>query len=173
MNNFLKIAGLTLDDLEWEFELKILYRKLRDELFADKVESFYIENKLNFNEIEIKHIVVKDENTANELFSQISEDKKSFSKLAKKHSLDVTTKQAGGYVGWVRKGINTPEIEAKIFNSKVDEIYGPFKVQGGFEIISIDDMNSPDKLTDEIREEILEFLFQEEFFQKYLPAEDF
>ncbi len=171
MNKFLDMTGLSLEDFEWEIETMLLYRKLKEHLFADKVENYFIENKLIFDEIEIRHIVVRGENTAQEIFEQVKDDSSAFAKLAKKYSIDTTTSKMGGYVGWVRRGINTAEIEAKIFNGKVGEVFGPFKVQNGFEIILIEDKHTPEKLDEQLREEILETLFQTEFLQKHLPAQ--
>lgn len=166
---FLEAIGATLDDLEENLEFELLAERLKKKLFSDRVEGTFVEHQLRFDEIEIRHLVIKDEGTAQELLTQMKEDKVPFTRLAKKHTLDVLTKRIGGYVGWVRRGAHQQDIEAKLFHAKAGSVVGPFKVPAGFELIEVLDVRPAKELTPELREEIVDGLFHDEFIMKHLP----
>lgn len=169
---YLELIGLTTTDFEWEIETTLLMQKVQEKLFAEQVQGYFVENQLDFEQIEINHIVVKDDGLANELLSQMREDRVSFRSLAKKHTIDALTKRNGGYVGWVRRGSNIAEIESVLFAAKPGEVKGPFKVPAGYELVEVLDVEKPESVTPAIREEILAILFQREFINKYLPPLD-
>ena len=166
---FLETFSISIDDFERELEFRQLLSKLKDALFGKKVKGWFLEHQTNFDEVELRHLVVKDQATAQELRDQIVDDRVPFEKLAKQHSLDSTTKRGGGYLGWVRRGNNIPEYEVEIFGARPVTVLGPFKVPAGYELVQVLD-SAKAKFSDEIQEEILDRLLDEEFIVKHLPV---
>jgi foldase protein PrsA len=88
-------------------------------------------------EIKVRHILVKDEATANQVKQKLDAGQK-FEDLAKQFSTDTSTAQNGGDLG---QGISfgtsglDPEFEKAAYALKVNDISGPVKSQFGYHII--------------------------------------
>jgi hypothetical protein len=68
---WLQKQGLSLDDFEEFIYTSVVSSKLAQHLFAERVESFFIENKLDYTQIVMYEIVLDDEDLALELFCAI------------------------------------------------------------------------------------------------------
>jgi parvulin-like peptidyl-prolyl isomerase len=87
-------------------------------------------------QVRARHILVSDEATARSIISQL-EGGADFAQLALEHSLDRSTREAGGDLGWISPGLLLqPEVEAAIFalpvNSRAPE---PVQSALGYHII--------------------------------------
>lgn len=60
---------------------------------------------------------------------------KSFAKVAKLESDDLKSRQRGGDLGSLRRGMLIPELEKAVFAAKPDSIIGPVKTEFGFHIL--------------------------------------
>jgi foldase protein PrsA len=88
-------------------------------------------------DIKVRHILVKDEATANQVKQKLDAGQK-FEDLAKQFSTDTSTAQNGGDLGqWISFGTSglDPEFEKAAFALKVNDISGPVKSQFGYHII--------------------------------------
>ena len=85
--------------------------------------------------IRASHILVKDENTAKKLKSEIDKGA-DFAKLAKKHSLCPSGKN-GGDLGFFSKGEMVKEFDEVAFSLKIGQISQPIKTEFGYHIILI------------------------------------
>lgn len=61
-----------------------------------------------------------------------------FSDLARSHSVGATAR-AGGYLGWVGRGIMLPELETAIMGLQVGEISPPVETDAGWQVILLHD----------------------------------
>jgi len=163
--SFLKRYGLTEDDFEQFCERSLLMAHLKDQL-SDKqtVEEFFVNNRGDFDEARISVIVVRDKNLADEIVLQVTEEGEDFHALARKHSIDASTKYAGGYVGPIRRRMLSQTTAAKVFNALAGDIIGPFNREGIFQLILVEDIKKAE-LNDSASEEIKERLFDEWFSQ--------
>jgi parvulin-like peptidyl-prolyl isomerase len=91
---------------------------------------------------------------------QVNEEGEDFHKLARKHSIDETTKYFGGYVGLVSRRMISPEVSAKVFNAKAGDILGPFERENLFQLILVEEVKKGE-LNDEVREAIKERILGE------------
>ncbi|MFZ5987080.1 MAG: peptidylprolyl isomerase [Bacillota bacterium] len=132
--------------------------------------NYYNENKSDFKSpesVKASHILVKDENTAKEVLSEINSGS-SFEDTVKKYSL-CPSKSQGGDLGYFTKGKMVPEFESAAFSMKNGEISNePVKTQFGFHIIKLTDKKDAGiKTFDEVKSEIHQQLIarkQEELY---------
>lgn len=82
-----------------------------------------------------RHILVKDESTANKLKKELSQGA-DFSKLARQYS-SCPSKKKGGDLGEIRPGDLVKPVEQVIFKKKLKEIHGPVKSKFGYHLIQV------------------------------------
>ena len=156
------LARNYISHAEWEtvLEDEIIRLKLRDVLTTGKVEKYFAEQRLSFDAATISRIVVKEENVAKELRAQIVEDDADFYSLARKHSIDLLTRPAGGYSGRVRRTEMEPTMEAAVFGTQPGRTVGPIKTYAGWELVKVEAIHLA-TLDDSLRETIKSLLFED------------
>lgn len=156
MLEFLESSGLSEDDFEAFCEASLLMADLKEHMADEKkVEKYFINNRSDFDFARISVIVIAEENLANEIIMQVTEDGEDFHALAREHSLDETTKYSCGYVGIVSRKMLAPEISAKVFNADAGDLLGPFQKDDHHQLIWVEEVIKPE-LTDHIKEAIKE-----------------
>jgi foldase protein PrsA len=110
----------------------------------------------------VSHILVKDLDTANKILDELNEGA-DFAQLAKEHSTDPGTAQAGGDLGFIGPDANLvqPFLDTA-FSLKEGEISEPVESSYGFHIIKVTEDNS-DIVLDEVKEDIIASLQEEQF----------
>lgn len=109
---------------------------VKDSSNQNKLTDHYAQIKERFKtpaEVELSYILIKDEKKANALASELTTE--NFSDLAKLKSEDPLSKSKGGALGFIKRGGFSPEIEAKAFDMKENEISKPFKTGLGYAIL--------------------------------------
>ncbi|MBD2430025.1 peptidylprolyl isomerase [Fischerella sp. FACHB-380] len=158
--NWLQKYYLSLDDFEELVYLNVLYAKLAEYLFADKVEPFFIENKLNYIGAYIYEAILNDEDLAIELFYAINEGEISFYQIVHQYILEPELRRSGGYQGMrLRKDLK-PEISAAVFAAKPPQLLKPIVTSKGIHLILVEELVQP-KLDDKLRSQILSDLFSQ------------
>ncbi|MED1412610.1 peptidylprolyl isomerase PrsA [Bacillus paramycoides] len=125
-------------------------------------------------EIKASHILVSDENEANEIKKKLDAGA-SFEELAKQESQDIASKAKGGDLGYFGAGKMTPEFEKAAYKLKVGQISNPVKSPNGYHIIKLTDkkdLKPYDEVKDSIRKNIEEErLADPSYSQKLLQDE--
>ncbi|MCK5506737.1 MAG: peptidylprolyl isomerase [Thermodesulfovibrionia bacterium] len=126
----------------------ILKKEVEDKVRVDdsEVKTFFDENAEKFTigtEIKASHILVKTEEEATEIHEKIVKGE-SFAKLAKSHSIDKTSAEKGGDLGYFGQGKLPPEIERAALGLKPGEISKPIRTRYGFDIIKLVDIKKGD-----------------------------
>jgi peptidyl-prolyl cis-trans isomerase C len=86
-------------------------------------------------QVHARHILVADETTANEIANRLKA-KGDFAQLAGQYSLDVTTKQTGGDLGWFSRGqLLQQAVEDAAFSLEANQLSGPVKSDLGYHIV--------------------------------------
>ena len=154
-------AGLTIDDLEMYCETALLANKLMDHLAgATKIESYFVNNRSQFDQARLSIILLDKIELANELVMQVTEDEADFHSLARKYSLDSNSRYAGGYIGLMPRNALAETISAKVFNAGAGELLGPFEANGYFQLIFVEELIKPE-LDTRLEEQIRQALFME------------
>lgn len=87
-------------------------------------------------ELNARHILVADEETANELKAEL-DGGADFAEVAEEHSTDPGSAANGGSLDWFGTGAMVPEFEDAAYSLEVDEISEPVQSQHGFHIIQV------------------------------------
>ena len=158
-----------------EYEARVSYwrrRALRDLYFEksikaavsdDDAKKFYDEQVKAIKpeeEINARHILVKDEAKAKEIAEKLAKGG-DFAALAKENSDDPGSKENGGDLGYFGKGQMVPEFEAAAFALEKGKISAPVKSNFGYHIIKVEDkrMRQPPPF-DGVKERIVNSLLQ-------------
>lgn len=135
-------------------------RKIYDERKASLVSKQY----------RLKHILLKDEDTAKQTLAKISKGE-SFDKLAKKLSLDDGSKNQGGELGWVDPRALGPAFEHALANMKNGEVASDaIQSQFGWHIILVEDTKTQDAPAFETIKDKIANGVRNEKFQEYLKT---
>ncbi|WP_062197504.1 peptidylprolyl isomerase [Massilibacterium senegalense] len=113
--------------------------------------------KNNFNyKITASHILVEDEQKANELKAQL-DGGADFATLATENSIDPGSAEKGGSLDSFTKGTLVKEFEDVAFGMKEGEISAPVKSQFGYHIIKLEKKEelSYDKMKNNLKNELL------------------
>jgi peptidyl-prolyl cis-trans isomerase C len=128
-------------------ELRAYYDKNRTELVTPA-------------RVKARHIVVKTRAEADRVRKQITSGA-DFAKVAAEVSLEPSTREKGGELGWVPRGVMTRPFEDAIFALKVGQISEPIETPYGFHVVTIEEIQQPalpafELVRDDIRTRILQ-----------------
>jgi parvulin-like peptidyl-prolyl isomerase len=140
-DNYLKSTQLQLDDLCTQIRSSIFGEIMLTRVTAalpTKVEQVHVSRILLANQAE-----------ANQVLAQLKAGK-DFAALAKQYSKDESTRDNGGDLGWLPKGILPPEIEAVAFQLKPGQVSGIIQDQLGFDIVKVLERDSARDLSPEL-----------------------
>ncbi len=123
-----RLQELKIDDREYRgfLEINLLRQKLNDALGSDIPEAM--------EQVHPLVILAQDEATANALLARL-EAGQDFSELAATESQDVETKEKGGDLGWLPRGLR-PELE-EAFSLEVGKVSQPIFTPQGYYLVKV------------------------------------
>ena len=138
----------------------------------DEITEFYNEKKEYFKTpeaVRASHILVKDEEKANEVLEEIN-DGLSFEEAASKYS-NCPSKVNGGDLGEFTRGKMVPEFEEAAFSMEDEEISKPVKTQFGYHIIKLKykkaaGISELEEVKNQIHQQIIILKQQEKYLNK-------
>ena len=135
-------SGMTIEDLRQQIEIQILMEKIIAKaviVTEEEIRHYFVNYKANFakpEEIRASHILLRTEEEAKEVLSQLKAGA-DFAELAKEKSTDPITKEKGGDLGFFSRGRMTPAFEQAIFALEVGETSEVVKTPYGYHIIKV------------------------------------
>ncbi|MFH7028970.1 MAG: peptidylprolyl isomerase [Heteroscytonema crispum UTEX LB 1556] len=155
------LANMLVSPHDWETGIRnrLLSQKLAENLFAKEVEKFFLENRLQFEQVLLYQIIVSYEKLAQELYYQIEEGEISFYDAAHLYDIDENRRKKCGYEGKVYRWAIQPDLAAIVFSSPPQQLIGPLKTQQGYHLFIVDELLTAE-LTRERYQEILNNMFQ-------------
>jgi len=104
--------------------------------------------------VRIRHLLVGTEKEANDFLVAIRAGA-DFGKLASQVSQDAASKERGGDLGFISKGLVIPDIEKVAFGLKPGEVSGVIRTQLGFHIIKVEETRAAKPATfDEVKKDL-------------------
>ena len=152
--SWLERHGLNVEEFEELVRYQVLSTKLAEYLFADKIESFFIGNQLDFTQAAIYEVFLNDEDLAIELYYAISEGEISFPEVAHQYIQDVEKRRIGGYLGLVNRKQLKPEISAAVFSANPPTLLKPIVTARGVRLIFVEEIIQPE-LDERLRQKIM------------------
>lgn len=153
LNRRLKADYVRLDPKDLEKSVHGTESELRE---------YYENNQTKFDHperVKVRHILIqpeglesgatkdKAEKTLNDYRDQVLSGKATFASLAMKYSQDPGSKNKGGDLGWVTRGIMIKEFEDTIFSMKSGEVSKPFLTKFGYHIAQVEAVEKEYKST--------------------------
>lgn len=155
---WLEQRGMSLDDFEEVVYDTVSSGKLSAHLFADKVESYFYENQLDYAGVVIYEVVLDDQDLALELFYEIQEGDVSFYDVAHDYIQDQELRRKLGYRGIMYRKDLKPEISAAVFAANPPEVLKPIVTAQGVHLILVEEIVQGE-LDDQLRYQIISDLF--------------
>lgn len=124
--------------VELEVPESVIRRIFESQLYREKVrEAVLAEIELAAEEEQVwaRHILLEDEQTAQELYARL-QNGEDFRSLAEQFSSDTSAAQ-GGDLGWFGRGMMVAEFENTAFALEIGEISEPVQSQFGWHIIQV------------------------------------
>ncbi len=144
--NFLKSSGMTEADLLFRVRLDSLSNKLRTQVTKGKdnvtpaeISAYYNKNKSKFASAEkrdIRLVLTKTKAKAEQARAALKGGQ-SFKAVAKKFSIDQSSKANGGKLAGVQKGQQEQALDTAIFAAKKGVLTGPVKTQFGYYVFQV------------------------------------
>lgn len=121
---------------------KLLTKNVRAKMNESTAKKYYEGNRRNYStdKVQVQHILLSDEKTANEVMKQAKAANADFQKLAETLSKDPSAKNNRGDLGVItRDAPFVPAFKDAAFAAKVGDIVGPVKTSFGYHVIKIID----------------------------------
>jgi len=150
---------ITVEDWTQGIRFALLEKKLKEHLFGASVDSHYLSNRKDYRRIALSQILVRELPDALKIVSKLQEDKAAFCALAIEYSKGQQSKEKGGFAGIHFLSKLMPEVAQAVSDVKEGEVIAPIETKLGYHIIKIEKW-FPVELSESVREEILESLFQ-------------
>src|SRR3954447_8338783 len=138
---FLKNSGQSQDDILQRVRLDLLSNKIRDKVVKGKdqvtdaqIADFYNKNKARFAQPEKRDLrVVLTKTKAQAAAARAAlKSGESWKTVAKKYSIDDTSKANGGKLPAQAKGTLDKQLDDAVFSAKKNQLTGPIKTQYGY-----------------------------------------
>jgi parvulin-like peptidyl-prolyl isomerase len=150
---------ITVEDWSQGIRVALLTNKLKEHLFGAAVDDHYVGNRDNYKRVALSQILVLDLTEALEIAQELRENKASFCALALQYSKGKQSQENGGFVGVQFLVELMEELAQAVAEAKESEVIGPIQTRLGYHILKIEKW-FPTELSELVREQILESLFQ-------------
>lgn len=156
--SWLKQHHLSLDDFEELISGSVLYMKVADHLFADKIEPYFYQHQMQYEQAALYEIVFEDEDLALEAFYAIKEKESTFVEIARQYIQEKELSRIGGYRGALSRRALKPEISASVFSASPPTLLKPIITAKGSHLIWVEEI-IPAQLSENIKSQIKMELF--------------
>ena len=167
---WLRSRGISLGDVAEDARVKQLERALSDKVVDGRIEPYFAQHKLDYDEAEVCWIFHRNKGVIEEIGLQAREEGADFCRMAREFSQDERSRPSGGFVGRVRRGQLPKGIAARLFAAAPGEVFGPEKASGGFALYMLQ-RNFPAILDDRVSNEIRNVLFSQWLQREFQRAE--
>jgi foldase protein PrsA len=176
---FLQTSGQTEPQLLERIKVELLSNKIRDKVVKGKdtvsdkaISDFYNKNKARFAQPEkrdLRVVLTKNKAEADKAYAALKGGD-SWKAVAKKYSIDDTSKAAGGKLPAQAKGTLDKELDDAVFSAKKNELEGPIKTQYGYYVFTVTAVTAASQQTLAEAKETIKQTLQSQNQQKALDT---
>ncbi len=176
---FLKSSGRTEQDLLFQVELDYLSNEIRKKVVAGKgnvtdedIRRYYEKNKKRFAQPERRdlNVVLATSKARAEAAREALEEGQSFSRVARRYSIDQASKSQGGKLPGVAEGQQEKALDEAVFAADVRELVGPVETQFGHYVFEVTKVTPASQQSMGEVKETIRSLIKSEREQKALEA---
>ena len=123
----------------------------------EEVRAYYDANPdlYSTTQVAASHILVKDEETAKQIYAELQQHPDRFAEIAKEKSTDTGSAKKGGELGLFGQGRMVPEFDKVAFSLQPGQISPPVKTRYGYHIIKVTERKEGErKPFDQVKEQI-------------------
>jgi peptidyl-prolyl cis-trans isomerase C len=143
-----------LEEAKRQIMIRTMVDKFQTEkLSEDQVKKYYEAHKKDFKQVKASHILLDQEDKAKDVYKQLKNGA-DFAELAKKYSIDPSSKDKGGDLGYFTRGQMVRPFEEVAFSLKVNKFGEPVQTSFGYHIIKVVDIKDPKKYEEMTSEDI-------------------
>ncbi|WP_196807318.1 peptidyl-prolyl cis-trans isomerase [Candidatus Solirubrobacter pratensis] len=176
---FLQTSGQSEQDILQRVRLDLLSNKIRDKVIKGKdkvsdaaIQDFYNKNKARFAQPEkrdLRVVLTKKQGDAQTAFNQLKSGA-AWKTVAKKYSIDDTSKAAGGKLPAQAKGTLDKQLDDAVFSAKKNQLEGPVKTQYGYYVFEVTKVTPASQQTLAQAKDTIKQTLQSQNQQKALDA---
>ena len=151
--NFLTQTGQTLNDILFRFRINQLFQKLiarhTTKITPATIQQYYQSHLSQFGSPETRSIRIVLAKTKGQAAAAKAALKsgKSWNAVAKKYSIDPTSKKNGGLLSGVTKGQEDRALDSAAFSAQLNKVGGPVKGQFGYYVYDVTKITKPTQQT--------------------------
>ena len=158
-DEWLAARGVALCEVASIVENRLLCCALAERVTKGRIEPYFAEHTLDFDEVELCWISVADEAIAEELAIQMTEESRDFYAFALRYSNDSGTRPACGFMGRLRRSQLPVGVSPLLFAASPGTIVGPVRIEKGFGLYLVRNVYRA-TLAATVRKEIRDILFE-------------
>jgi len=136
----------------------------------EEVAQYFEDNKDSYGqkeEVVASHILLEDETTAKDVLAKIKTGE-DFADLAKTYSIDTTTKEDGGEIGYISRGQMDEQFEEVAFGLEKGSISDIVQTSEGYHIIKVTDkVPAEEAVFEDIKDEVYATVLEERINEEY------
>lgn len=156
---------LSLNDFKFVVYINALAHKLAQDLFADRVDSWFEQHQLEYASVRLYEIILQNRDLAEKLFIKLQKPQVCFYETARQYLQDKSDHNIRGHLGIVERKDLSPEIATLVFAASPPEILQPIKSNRGNHLILVEEIIQPE-LNEQLRNQIISELFSNWLQQK-------
>jgi foldase protein PrsA len=146
---FLSQTGQTLDDILFRFRINQIFTKLlarhSTAVTPTAISQYYYAHQSQFGTPETRNLrIVLTKTRAQASAAKAAlQSGQSWNAVAKKYSIDPTSKNHGGQLTGVAKGQQDAALDKAAFSAQVNKLIGPVKGQFGYYVVEVTKITAP------------------------------
>lgn len=165
LERHLSFHGVSRKQFETYLQEQVIRDVLKQEIVSDEdVREAFTRMPEAYRTVKLSRIMCTERDAALEVLRRAENEQEDFGALARLHSVDHNTRFSGGFIGNVRSGMLTPEVEREIFATKESAVVGPF-AEGSlwtvYKVWDAGDLELTDKMMNHVRDRLFDSWLRE------------
>ncbi len=157
---YLRMNGVTYEQWTANARVEVLRDRLKETLITkEMIRAKFEQDRHRHESVTVGRIVVRHREEAHAVLEELSRGA-DFGNVARERSIDRNTREAGGYIGVVGRGLLALEVEEACFDGEDGDVVGPFVESGTATLYKVFAINRSD-LNESVAALIREQLFSE------------
>ncbi|MFE3577190.1 peptidylprolyl isomerase [Lysinibacillus sp. NPDC059133] len=173
LQNALEANGLTEQSVKDNIRMYQLTKNViaaSIDISDEEVAQYFEDNKDNYGQKEqivASHILLEDEATAKDVLAKVKAGE-DFSELAKTYSIDSSTNEAGGEIGYISRGQMDEKFEEAAFGLEKGSVSDIVQTSDGYHIIKVTEkVPAEEAVFEDIKDEVYATVLEERINDEY------